>query len=143
GEVVITLFSRVYPLVRFGTGDLAAYTDEVCPCGRTSPRITRILGMIGDHVRVKGMFVHLRELDEAMSKFPMVLRYQMAVQLQDYRDRVVLRVELGSDDDHQALSESIARRCQDVFKLKMDRVEFLAEGTLPPDAKKFVDRRWD
>ncbi|TET86674.1 MAG: phenylacetate--CoA ligase family protein, partial [Dehalococcoidia bacterium] len=57
GEVVVTLFSNVYPLVRFGSGDLASYTDEPCPCGRTAPRITRSLGMVGEHIRVKGMFV--------------------------------------------------------------------------------------
>jgi len=142
GEVVVTLFSHVYPLVRFGTGDLAAYTDEVCSCGRTSPRITKILGMIGEHIRVKGMFVHLRELDEAMSKFPQVSKYQMVLGLEEHRDRITLNLEVEPGVDRQALSEAIVRRCQDVFKLRMDKIEFLAEGTLPEDYEKFVDRRW-
>ena len=142
GEVVVTLFSDIYPLVRFGTGDLAAYTDEVCPCGRTSPRITRILGMIGDHVRVKGMFVHLRELDEAMSKFHAVSKYQMVLRLDGHRDRITLNLEADSGADHQVLSQDINRTCQDVFKLKMDRIEFLPQGTLPDGYRKFVDERW-
>jgi phenylacetate-CoA ligase len=143
GEIVVTPFSHTYPLVRFGTGDLAAYTDEVCPCGRTSPRITRILGMIGEHVRVKGMFVHLRELEEAMASFPEVSNYQMVVRLEEHRDRIVLNVEVGPGIDRQALSAAIARRCQDVFKLKMDRIEFLAGGTLAEDCQKLVDTRWN
>ena len=142
GEVVVTLFSNVYPLVRFGSGDLASYTAEPCPCGRTAPRITRILGMVGEHIRVKGMFVHLRELDEAMSKFPEVSKYQMVLRLEEHRDRITLNLEVEPGVDRQALSEAVNKRCQDVFKLKMDKIEFLAKGTLPEDYQKFVDTRW-
>ena len=87
GQVVVTLFSGVYPLVRFGTGDLASYTDEPCRCGRSAPRITGIKGMVGQHVRVKGMFVHQRELAEAMSAFPQILKYQMLLTLDGHKDR--------------------------------------------------------
>lgn len=142
GEVVVTLISDVYPLVRFGTGDLASYTDEVCACGRTAPRITRILGMVGEHVRVKGMFVHLRELDEAMSKFPEVTKYQMVLWLEGHRDRITLNLEANPGVDTEKLSEDIVTRCQEVFKLRMDKIEFLAQGTLPDDYQKFVDTRW-
>jgi len=142
GEVVVTLLSNVYPLVRFGSGDLASYTDEVCECGRTSPRITKILGMVGEHIRVKGMFVHQRELDEAMSKFPQIPKYQMILRLEDHRDRITLNVEAEADVDKAALSKEIKARCQEVFKLSMDKIEFMAKGTLPDDYKKFVDTRW-
>ena len=37
GEIVVTPFNEVYPLVRFGTGDLAHLVEEPCPCGRPSP----------------------------------------------------------------------------------------------------------
>ena len=142
GEVVATLFSNVYPLVRFGTGDLATYTDEPCPCGITAPRITSILGMIGEHIRVKGMFVHQRELDEAMSQFSEVSKYQMVLQLEGHRDRITLKLEVEPHIDRQAISEAINKRCQDIFKLRMDKIEFLAKGTLPEDCQKFVDTRW-
>ncbi|MFC1944419.1 phenylacetate--CoA ligase family protein [Chloroflexota bacterium] len=142
GEVVVTLFSQVYPLIRFGTGDLASYTDEVCPCGRTTPRITRILGMIGDHIRVKGMFVHLRELDEAISKFPEITKSQMVLRLEDKRDRITLCLEVGEGADKAALTEAVTRTCKDVFKLTMDKIEFLERGTLPEDYKRFLDERW-
>jgi len=142
GEIVVTLFSRIYPLVRLGTGDLATYTDKVCPCGRTAPRITRIIGMIGEHVRVKGMFVHLRELQEAMSVFSMVSRYQMLLHLDGHRDRITLNLEVEPGIDNNALSQAVVRRCQDVFKLKMDKIEFVAQGTLAEDCERFVDNRW-
>jgi phenylacetate-CoA ligase len=142
GEVVVTLLSKVYPLVRFGTGDLASYTDEVCACGRSAHRITRILGMVGDHVRVKGMFVHMRELDEAFSKLPEVCRFQLVLKLVDQRDRIALNVETDAGVDRKALSEAINKRCQDVFKLRMDEINYLSKGALPQDAKKVVESRW-
>jgi phenylacetate-CoA ligase len=142
GEVVVTVFDDVYPLVRFGTGDLASYTDEPCPCGRTAPKITRILGMVGEHVRVKGMFVHQRELDEAMSKVSGVAKYQMVLRLEEHRDKITLNLEVEPSVDRKALSEAITKNCQDVFKLTMDKIEFLAKGTLPEDYQKFVDTRW-
>ncbi len=143
GEVVVTLFSKVYPLVRFGTGDLASYTDEPCACGRTAPRITRILGMVGEHVRVKGMFVHLRELDEAMSKFPQIPKYQMVLRLEGHRDRITLRLEADPGVDREALAEEVNKRCQEVFKLRVEEIDFLEKGTLPEEYQKFVDTRWE
>ncbi|OGO09519.1 MAG: hypothetical protein A2Y61_03850 [Chloroflexi bacterium RBG_13_60_13] len=142
GEVVVTLFSRVYPLVRFGTGDLASYTDEVCPCGRTSHRITKILGMIGEHIRVKGMFVHMKELEEAFSKLPEVLKYQLVLKLDGHKDQITLNAETEPGVDRDALSQVINQRCQEVFKLRMDAIEFPPKGTLPQDHKKVVDQRW-
>ncbi len=142
GEIVVTLFSRVYPLVRFGTGDLASYTDQVCPCGRTSHRITKILGMIGEHIRVKGMFVHLKELDEAFSALPQVSKYQLVLRLEEHRDRITLNVETAPEVDRDSLPAIINKRCQDVFKLRMDQIDFLPRGTLPEDYKKVIDQRW-
>lgn len=142
GEVVVTPFSRVCPLIRFGTGDLASYTNAPCPCGRTSSRINGIMGMIGDHMRVKGMFVHLRELKEAMSAFPNLGSFQLVAELEGHRDKLTLRVEADSAVNRQAVASQIQQRCQDVFKLKMDKIEFLPRSTLRETDKVFMDTRW-
>ena len=142
GEIVVTLFSKVYPLIRFGTGDLASYTDEPCSCGRTAPRITKILGMIGEHIRVKGMFVHMKELDEAFSKVPEVLKYQMVLKLDGHKDQITLNAETEPGVDRKSLSQTINQRCQEVIKLRMDVIEFLPKGKLPQEYKKVLDTRW-
>ena len=41
GEIVATTFNKVYPLIRFGTGDLSSLSAAPCPCGRTSPRLVK------------------------------------------------------------------------------------------------------
>ena len=76
------------------------------------------------------------------SKLPQVSRFQMVLKLVDQRDRILLNVEADPGADSKALSEAINLRCQEVFKLKMDEICFLGQGTLPADAKKVVDTRW-
>jgi phenylacetate-CoA ligase len=142
GEVVVTLLDRIYPLVRFGTGDLSSYVDEPCICGRTTPRFTAITGMIGDHVRAKGMFIHARELDEAMSGFHEIAKYQMVLNLSGHKDTIQIRVETKQAVDQGNLAQAIKDRCKEVFRLTPDNVDFLQSGTLPPVFPKFVDERW-
>ena len=39
GRVAATVFDAASPLIRIDLGDLAAYVEEPCACGRTSPRL--------------------------------------------------------------------------------------------------------
>jgi len=142
GEVVVTMLNETYPLIRFGTGDLSFYTDEPCPCGRASPRLTHISGMIGDHVRAKGMFIHHRELEEAMSKFAEVSKYQLVLSLRGHKDWIGLNVETEPNINQEALSKAIQERCKEIFKLKIDEIDFLPKGELAEGYKIFVDNRW-
>ncbi len=51
GEVVATCLFRTYqPLIRFRSGDLAAWDPEPCPCGREMPVIKEVVGRIEDVV---------------------------------------------------------------------------------------------
>jgi len=142
GEVVVTLLNKIYPLIRFGTGDLSLYKDEPCPCGRTSPRLIAITGMIGDHVRAKGMFIHARELDEAMAGFSEISKYQMVLSLHGHKDIIDLKLETKQGIKQELLSDAVRRKCKEVFRLSVDKIDFVPEGTLPDSSKKFVDNRW-
>ena len=55
GEVVVTLFNKAYPLIRFGTGDLSAVDHGDCACGRRSPKLRGWLGRCDQLVKVKGI----------------------------------------------------------------------------------------
>jgi len=144
GEVVVTALNPVYPLIRFGTGDLALEGSGPCPCGRTGPRLARILGRVGDAVKVRGMFVHPAEVDQAMSRHREVARYQIVVTRTGHDDNMFLRAEVqpgaAAPDD---LGERIRQTLQDAVRLR-GTVEIVPAGTLPADAKKIVDQRtWD
>ncbi len=78
------------------------------------------------------MFVHMRELDEAFSKLPEVCRFQLVLKLVDQRDRIAQVSETDAGVDRKALSEAINKRCQDVFKLRMDEINYLSKGASAP-----------
>lgn len=142
GEVVVTPIDEVYPLIRFGTGDLAALIAGPCRCGRTSLRITRILGRLGEAVRVRGLFVHPRQLEAAMARLPQVARFQAVVTRPGHRDELVLKVELkGETVPDGGLAEEIREAVGSVITVKVDRVEFVSPGVIPEGGKLIVDGR--
>lgn len=142
GEIVVTPFDEVYPLIRFGTGDLSMMVDEPCECGRTTPRLPKIMGRSGEAVRVRGMFVHPKQTDETIARFPEIRCYQLVVTRPQNRDEMVLKVELADDAvDKEKLKTALDKSFRDTCKVRFDRVEFVAKGFIPEDAKQIVDER--
>ncbi len=142
GEIVVTPFDEVYPLIRFGTGDLSMIVDEPCGCGRTTPRLPKIMGRSGEAVRVRGMFVHPKQTDETIAKFSEIRRYQLVVTRPRDRDEMVLKVELASDSiDKEKLKTNLDKSFRDTCKVRFDRMDVVASGSIPESAKSIVDER--
>ena len=139
GEVVVTLLHREYALVRFGTGDLSALNPTPCPCGRPTPRLAGWLGRVGDAVKVRGMFLHPRQLRAFMARFPEIVAWQAVVTRQAHRDELTLRVVAPQATPD--LETRLATQARDAlkFRLRVERVE-----ALPPDAPPILDERtWE
>ncbi|MDQ7819439.1 MAG: AMP-binding protein [Armatimonadota bacterium] len=141
GEVVVTFLEPLYPLLRLGTGDLARLAPGGCPCGRTAARLERILGRVGEAVKVRGIFLHPRELEAAVRRHPQIGRYQAVVSRRDHQDELTVRVEAeGAAAD---LAAAVARSIYEVTRLRA-AVEVVSPGTLGPDDARILDRRrWD
>ncbi len=140
GEVVATSFDEVYPLIRFGTGDLSTITGTPCPCARTSPRITRILGRADEVTKVRGMFVHPGQIDEVIARFPEVKRYQAVVTRKGNDDDMLLRVETHAREAPFGMDAAILDALRAGIKLRA-RLEYVPDGTIPDGAKKILDQR--
>jgi phenylacetate-CoA ligase len=141
GEVVLTRPDDVYPLVRFGTGDLSMLDNTPCPCGRTTPRLLGLFGRVGEGVKVRGLFVHPRQLAEVMRHFPAVTRYQALISQDKHQDVFTLRAEAGEGERVDA--DELAASLREVLHLRVT-VEMVAAGTLAEDALPLVDsRQWD
>lgn len=143
GEIVITPIDESYPLLRFGTGDIAGWAKGSCPCGRTAARISRILGRVGDAVRTRGMFIHPRQLEPALATFTEVSMYQAVVNRAGHRDELKLRVELKSMEgiDTNKLSEQLTMAVSEAIRIKLDKIEYVAKGVIPEEHKLIVDER--
>ena len=144
GEVVVTTFSPTYCLIRFGTGDLSLITDEPCACGRTSPRLVRIAGRVGDAVKVRGMFLHPKEVADALAPFPQVAAFQAVVGRQGQRDSLTLRLELREEVSQEDFSSEVLKNIQECCRVRADMVEFVPAGTIPEADKRVKDTRtWE
>jgi phenylacetate-CoA ligase len=142
GEVIVTPFDEVYPLIRFGTGDLSTLVIETCECGRTTPRLPKIMGRSGDAVRVRAMFVHPRQTDEVMGKYQEVSNYQLIVTRPANRDEMVLRIEFThKPGDMKKWEAELIKDFQGACKVRFDTMETVSAGTIAKDAKKIVDQR--
>jgi phenylacetate-CoA ligase len=144
GEIVATTFNKVYPLIRFGTGDLSILTETPCPCGRTSPRLLKILGRVDQVTKVRGLFIHPGQVDEVTSRYPQIAKYQVVIKRKEDKDEMILRIELKEEvSQPEKLKQEIEQSIRDVMKLRGD-VQFAPKGTIPEGAKKIEDQRtWD
>ncbi len=144
GEIVATTFNKVYPLIRFGTGDLSVLIDEPCPCGRTAPRLVKILGRVDQVTKVRGLFIHPGQADEVASRYPQIGKYQVVVTRKEHKDEMTFRIELKEETPcSEMLKEEIERSIRDVMKVRGD-VRFVPKGTLQEGAKRIEDQRiWD
>lgn len=144
GEVVATIFDKAYPLIRFGTGDLSAYVSDVCACGRTSPRLTRIMGRVDQVTKVKGMFVHPSNVQQVAAKFPQVETFQLVVTREANQDVMTLVCELAEPTaDREALRTALEKELKEGLRVK-GQVNFQEPGSLPKGCKVIDDRRkWD
>ena len=138
GEVVVTTFSKAYPLVRFGTGDLSAVLPGISPCGRTNMRIKGWMGRADQRTKVKGMFVDPAQIALVAQRHPEFGRVRLVVDWVDQQDVMILKAELigGSAD----LAKAVEGNIQNICKVR-GRVEFVAPGSLPNDGKVIDDVR--
>ncbi len=139
GEVVVTSLNPLYPLIRFGTGDLSAVLPGPCPTGRTNTRIKGWMGRADQTTKVRGMFVHPEQVDQIARRFPEVVRARLVVSGEMANDSMVLKVE-SAFSDPQALAQKLAQAIRDVTKLRGE-IEVLAPGSLPNDGKVIEDAR--
>jgi phenylacetate-coenzyme A ligase PaaK-like adenylate-forming protein len=138
GEVVVTSFNSDYPMIRLGTGDLSALLPGLSPCGRTNARIKGWMGRADQTAKVKGMFVHPRQVAEVGSRHPQLKRLRLVIGREREQDTMMLLAECVAAD--AALENAVAATLQSVTKLK-GAVKLVGPDTLPNDGQVIADER--
>ncbi|MEE2980691.1 MAG: AMP-binding protein [Pseudomonadota bacterium] len=134
GEVVVTVLTPEYPLIRFATGDLSAVMAGISPCGRSNTRIKGWMGRADQTTKVKGMFVHPEQIAEVVARFPAITKGRLVVEAENGGDVMTLHYEAAAEVD--GLSEAL----QAVCRLK-GRVAHATTGSLADDGKVIDDCR--
>ncbi len=76
GEVTVTTLGvEGMPLIRYKTGDMARLFTEPCTCGRTTMRISPLIGRKQQMIKLKGTTLYPQALFEVLQHTPGVLEY--------------------------------------------------------------------
>ena len=97
GELVITtLTKKGIPLLRYRTRDLTKIIPGECGCGRTHPRIDRIMGRTDDMLIIRGVNVFPSQIEEVLVQIEEASpHYQLIVDREQNLDVMTVKVEVN------------------------------------------------
>jgi len=151
GELVVTTLDKwAFPLIRYRIGDLTILNNEPCECGRTHPRIMRILGRTDDMIVVRGINVFPSQIESVLMRIPEVGdNYQIIVDRKGPLDVMMVKVEVTEStfsdkiSDLMTLSKMVGKELKNVLNLTAE-VELVEPGTIPRSmgkAQRVIDNR--
>src|SRR5271157_5875964 len=151
GELVITTLTKeALPLIRYRVGDITILNNEECECGRTHPRIMRILGRSDDMLIIRGINVFPSQVESVLMTIPEVgEHFQIVAERKGELDDLTVRVEVTraafSDKlaDLMKLEKKIQYELKKVLNLQTN-IELVETGTLPRSqgkSQKVIDKR--
>jgi len=139
GEIVVTTLESGWPLVRFGTGDVAQALSQT-EDGLVD-RIGLLQGRVGQGVKVREVFVYPRNIEELLSRVPEINRAQLVVETLGHRETMTLRAELKPKGTPANVEAHLADAFKQVTRLKLDNIEWLEVGQLAEGDPTLVDRK--
>ena len=147
GEICITtLVKEGAPLIRFRTHDLSRIIPGECPCGSKFPRLDVIQGRTDDMLKIKGVNVFPRQIEEVLALFPeLSSEYQIRISHVAGRDTMRIYVETDGTHDFLKTAERIANEVKSKIGFT-PLVKVVEIGLLPRSEKKtkrVIDERYD
>lgn len=147
GEICITtLVKEGAPLIRFRTHDLSRIIPGECPCGSKFPRLDVIQGRTDDMMKIKGVNVFPRQIEEVLGMFPeLSSEYQIRISHLAGRDTMRIYVETDGTHDFLKTAERIANEVKNKVGFT-PLVKVVEIGLLPRSEKKskrVIDERYD
>ncbi len=110
GVLVLTHLTReAMPLLRYWTGDITSLSHDLCACGRTHVKMSRIRGRSDDMLIIRGVNLYPTQVEEVLKGITGVVpHYQLVVTRQGTLDEVEVKVELAEDLFHEIAQEVLS-----------------------------------
>ncbi|MBE8538754.1 AMP-binding protein [Geoglobus acetivorans] len=152
GELVLTpLTKEAMPLLRYRTGDITYLMGfDRCSCGRTHPKIHRIIGRADDMIVVRGINVYPSQIEHVLMNLPEVGdHFQVVITRNGSLDEITVRVEMrdeiftGELRDFSRIRNNVMRALQKELNIRVN-VDLVEKGTLERfegKAKRVLDLR--
>jgi phenylacetate-CoA ligase len=151
GELVFSTITKDgMPLLRFRTRDLTSLNYETCECGRTSVRMSRILGRSDDMLIIRGVNVFPSQVESVICELPQLEPHYLLLvdrvnNLDTFEVQVEVKEEFYSDEVSKMidLRKQIVHRLQSVLGISPDvkLVEPRSIERSQGKAKRVIDKR--
>ena len=148
GEVTITTLGvEGIPLLRYKTGDMCMYFDEPCACGRTSLRLSSIMGRKKQMIKFKGTTLYPPALFDLLNEREEILDFVIEVSSNEIGlDQVLIYIvpsEISEECDHRirAYLQARLRVSPHIKYLTAEAIQKMQFSEASRKAIKFVDKR--
>lgn len=152
GELVITTLTKeAIPLVRYRTRDIVRINYKPCVCGRTAPRISKVLGRTDDMLIIRGINIFPSQVEHVLLEIEEVVPHYFIIVYKDERGldclevQVELLPELFSDEikKMENLRQKIKSAIQAVLgiSVKVTLVEPETIARFQGKAQRVIDKR--
>lgn len=148
GELTVTTLDvEGMPLLRYKTGDICMYFDEPCACGRSSWRLSPILGRKKQMIKFKGTTLYPPALFELLNEREEIREYVVEVYSNEVGlDEVLLYIlpsELSQECDHRirAYLQARLRVSPHIKYVTAEQIQKMQFPETVRKAVKFIDRR--
>jgi phenylacetate-CoA ligase len=151
GELVITTLTKeAFPAIRFRTRDLTRLIKEPCPCGRTSIRMSRVLGRTDDMLIIKGVNVFPSQIEAVLFEMDGTEpHYQIIIERDGALDMVTVLVEVSESiffdqmKKQREFVEAIKRKLASELNVsvKVKLVERMSLERFEGKAHRVIDKR--
>ena len=149
GELVITTLGvEGMPLLRFKTGDITSFHYEPCACGRTTMRVSPLVGRKNHMIKLKGTTLYPSTIFEVLDGIPYIVNYIVEVSHNEIEtDKVTVIV-----GTHEQNLNQITKELKDRFRAKIrvapdiefKDIDLIAKMQMPEGQRKvnkFIDKR--
>ena len=149
GELTVTTLGvEGMPLLRFRTGDLACFHTEPCKCGRTTMRISPIVGRLNHMIKYKGTTIYPPAIFDVLDNIPNIENYLIEVTDNECgNDDVLVKVGLRESFDYDIvkdLKDRFRARIRVAPEIEVCPVDEIRSITMPDISRKpikFIDKR--
>lgn len=148
GEMTVTTLGiEGMPLLRYRTGDICTYYDTPCTCGRTSRRISPIMGRKQQMIKYKGTTLYPPAIYDILNSIPYVKEYVVEAftnELGTDELRLHIHTPLPIDDCERQIRPVLQAALRVVPMLQFHSSAYIQQMQFQPDSRKqikFIDKR--
>ncbi len=113
GELIITTLTKQgMPMLRYRTKDITNITNEKCNCGRTTTRMSKVMGRSDDMLIIRGVNVFPSQIERVLLSIPEVAsHYEIIISRKNHMDIIEVLVEVSDGNlllDYHRLEDLVS-----------------------------------